>query len=572
MKLGDRADFGAVSFAAFDPLTAERVFAAPGLYDAINVRVDKGADLHAVQRSLRAAIGPGYEVQVSQFVANETRKPIDEFLTALNDALLGFAGVGVLVGGFIIFNTFTILISQRTRELGLLRAMGASGTQVVGSVLVEAGIVGVVASLMGFVLGIALASFLLWLLPQIGFPVPGGPLVVFGRTLVAAAVVGVGVTMLAAVFPAVRAARTPPIAAIGDLRITRASTRRLRRAVLGVIVFATGIAVGLYGVYGDLDPNNAVAITFIGGFIVFVGLVVVGPLFMRRLSGGIGRPLPAALGITGSLARSNAMRNPRRTNATAAALVVGLALVALVAIFAASLKTSVRSALDDVRADYVLTASQFAGFSPEVSTRVRATPGVASAVSFRFGDAEVGKNTETINGTSARGINDVLDLRFVAGSADDLTRGGLLLSEKEATSYHRRVGQTLGIGFPRHGRAEPARRRDLQDPPIQWCVPDRLHRLEACVREGFRRHPAGHLALREGAPRTGGDGRASARPTARRPVPERHGEDARRVPRDPARHRRPVPQRVHRAAAALGGDRGARHREHADALGLRTDA
>ena len=145
------------------------------------------------------------------------------------------------------------------------------------------------------------------------------------------------------------------------------------------------------------------------------------------------------------------MRNPRRTNATAAALVVGLGLVALVAIFAASLKASVRSALDDVRADYVITASQFAGFSPEVSTRVRATPGVQTAVSFRFGDAQVGKNTETINGTSARGINDVLNLRFVSGSADALNRGGLLLSEKEATSYHRRVGDTLGIGFPRTG-------------------------------------------------------------------------------------------------------------------------
>ena len=149
MKIGDREDFGAVSFAAFDPLTAQRVFAAPGLYDAINVRIDKGADVRTVRRSLRAAIGPGYEVQVSQFVANETRKPIDEFLTALNQALLGFAGVGVLVGGFIIFNTFTILISQRTRELGLLRAMGASGTQVVGSVLIEAGIVGIVASAHG---------------------------------------------------------------------------------------------------------------------------------------------------------------------------------------------------------------------------------------------------------------------------------------------------------------------------------------------------------------------------------------------------------------------------------------
>ncbi len=367
-KLGSQGDFGAVSFAAFDPQTAQRVFAAPGVFDAVNVRVKPGTPIPVAKRNLERVLGPGgFEITSAAVVADETRKPVDEFLTVLNDALLGFAGVGLLVGGFIIFNTFTILVSQRLRELGLLRALGASGPQVVGSVLVEAAVIGVFASAVGLVLGVGLAQLLLWLLPGFGFPVPQGSLVVLGRTVFASAAVGIGVTMAAAVVPAIRAARTSPIAAITDARTTGEPTRRRRRAVIGVAVMLAGAGVGVYGFSADLTLNNAVAITFLGGFIIFLGLVVFGPLIARPLSSVIGRPLPAVFGVTGSLARGNAMRNPRRTSATAAALIVGLALVALVAIFADSLKTSVRAALDDVRADYILTAPQFAGFSPQVA-------------------------------------------------------------------------------------------------------------------------------------------------------------------------------------------------------------
>jgi putative ABC transport system permease protein len=162
----------------------------------------------------------------------------------------------------------------------------------------------------------------------------------------------------------------------------------------------------------------------------------------------LGRPLTGAFGVTGALARGNAMRNPRRTSATAAALIVGLALVALVAIFADSLKTSVRSALDDVRADYILTAEQFAGFSPEVQRRAAAIPGVERAVSFRWGDARISDNDETVNGANSTGIDDVLDLRFVAGDASGLRRGGILLSDREAEGYDKQVGDRIAIEFP----------------------------------------------------------------------------------------------------------------------------
>lgn len=449
--LGRETDFGVVSFAAFDARTAQQVFGASGLYDAINVRVTAGASVARVRRELARTVGPAYDVTSSQALASETRKPVDEFLTVLNDALLGFAGVGLLVGGFIIFNTFTILVSQRTRELGLLRAMGASGTQVVGSVLTEAAVMGVLASVLGFAGGIALASVLLWLLPELGFPVPGGPLAVIGRTLVACGIVGIGVTMLAAVYPAIRAARTPPIAAIGDQRTTTGPAPLVERVIAGMVVAAIGAALVLWGVSGDLTTNYAVGIAFLGGFVVFVALVVLGPLVARPLSSAVGRPLPTVFGVTGTLARGNAMRNPRRTAATAAALIVGLGLVAMVAIFAASLKASVRSALGEVSADYIITASQFAGFSPEVARAARDVRGVEAAVSFRFADAQIGGNTETVNGADVRGLETVIDLRFADGGVAALRRGGILLSEREARGYGRKVGDTLTVAFPRLG-------------------------------------------------------------------------------------------------------------------------
>jgi len=478
-RIGDRDDFGGVSIAAFDPETAQRVFDAPALYDAVNVRLAPGARPGQVSRAIEDAFGGAVDVDSSSLFASETGKPVDEALGYLNDALLAFAGVGVLVGGFIIFNTFTILVSQRTRELGLLRAMGATGGQVILSVLAEAAVIGVIASAAGFGLGIALAKGLLWLLPELGFPVPQGPLVLLPRTGIVSAVVGIGVTMLAAVYPALRAARTPPIAAINGLSPVSTTRSLVLRTGVGALVTALGIAVGLYGLNGPLDTNQSVAVAFGGGFLIFLGLVAFGPLYARPLSSAIGRPF-ASFGVTGTLARGNAMRNPRRTSATAAALIVGLGLVALVAIFADSLKTSVREALGEVKADYVVTASQFAGFSPEVATRARETPGVRTAVEFRWGDAVVGQHTETVNGATPRGIDDVIDLRFLQGSAQGLERGGILISDREAAGQQKRVGDRLTVMFPRTGPTDLevlgiyATRRFSGAFPVDFIISDDL--------------------------------------------------------------------------------------------------
>lgn len=450
-SIGDSSDFGALTVVAFDPATAEVVFDAEGLVDQVLVNVDPDTTPAIVQRDLARQLGPGFEVSLATDVAAEIQQPVDEFLDTLNNALLGFAGVGLLVGAFIIFNTFTILVSQRTRELGLLRALGASRRQVIGSVVAEAAVVGLVAATAGFFAGIGLAEFLLWLLPRIGLTVPGTDAVVLGRTVVACAVVGIGVTVAAALAPALRAARTPPVAAIGNLRPT-GSAPLVRRAIAGAVVFGAGIATIVFGLTAELAIEFAVAVTFVGSFVLFLGVVVIGPLFTRRMATIVGGPMPIVLGVTGTLARENAKRNPRRTSATAAALVVGLALVSLVAIFANSVKASVRSSLSNtVRADFIISAPGFTAFAPRVELIAASVPSVDDIVALRFANAQVNGRSEMIAGATVDGIDSVFSLGFTAGGTEGLDDRGVILSESDAETYGVTVGDRLAIWFPRLG-------------------------------------------------------------------------------------------------------------------------
>ncbi|MEP6623452.1 MAG: FtsX-like permease family protein [Acidimicrobiia bacterium] len=452
--LGTRADLGFATVAAFDPKTAERAFAAPGLADFIFVKVGPAASVSQVRHAIEQTVGPSLTVDRATAFAAVLQQQVDEFLGILNDLLLGFAGIGLLIGGFIIFNTFTILVAQRTRELGLFRAMGASRKQVVGSVLIEATVMGVVASIAGFAAGVGLGKLLLWALPGFGVPVPARALVIISRTAIASAVVGIGVTLVAAVVPAVRAARTPPIAAIGDLRTVSRRRSTIGRAVSGVVVGAVGVGVGAYGIWGSQPVENAVAITFLGGFVIFVAIVVLGPLGARPLAAVIGRPLPTLFGVTGTLARGNAMRNPRRTTVTAAALVVGLALVALVAIFGASLKASTRAALADVKADVIITAPGYAGFSTDIRTLALNSPGVENAVAFRWGQAAIGGSEETVNGMVGDNFGDLIDFKFQGNAPTTVGDSDVLVSTTQAKQYHLGVGDPVIIRFPRLGATQ----------------------------------------------------------------------------------------------------------------------
>ncbi|MFI5047584.1 MAG: FtsX-like permease family protein, partial [Acidimicrobiia bacterium] len=361
---GDRFDFGAVTFAAFDLTTAQDAFDAQRSLDRIYVQREPGVPELALQQRLERQLGDGFEVLTVSQATQQLGQPVRDFLGFFTFALLGFAAIGVVVGAFVIFNTFTILVTQRTRELGLLRAMGASSVQVVGSVVLEALVVGVVASVIGLVVGVLLGILLLELLRGLGLSLPETSTVLLARTVLVSLAVGIVVTVVASLLPALRAARVSPMAAINDVgpRVNASMRGRAAVGIATTVVGAGVIVLGLLRAETVTGVFEQVQVVAIGAFVLLVGVVVLLATVARPFAGAVGRPL-RALGPSGVLARANAMRNPRRTAVTASALVIGLALVGVTATFAASAKASVRhDTASGLRADFVVKTEGFAGF------------------------------------------------------------------------------------------------------------------------------------------------------------------------------------------------------------------
>ncbi|HEX5587414.1 MAG TPA: FtsX-like permease family protein, partial [Acidimicrobiia bacterium] len=451
---GDRFDFGAVTLAAFDLDTAQEAFNAPGALDAVYVQAEPGQRVTALQDRITRELGPGYEVLTSAEAARQQGEFVRTALGFFTLALLGFAAIGVVVGAFVIFNTFTILVAQRTRELGLLRAMGASGGQVVGSVVLEALLVGVVASAIGLVAGVLLGIGLLELLRGLGVELPDTTTVLVGRTIVVSLLVGIVVTVVASLLPALRAARVPPIAAINDDLGTRAQGSMTRRLLAGIAVIALGatlVVVGLVRAESVTGIVQQVEVVGVGAFVLLVGVVVALASVARPVAGAIGRPL-RLLGTSGVLARANAMRNPRRTAVTASALVIGLALVGLTATFGASAKASVRrDTAAGLRADFVVKTDGFAGFSPEVAERLAGLSAVTTVVPLQIADAAVDGSVDTVGALDPAHLDDVVSLDFVSGGVEGLDGegGGVLLDDVTAKRAGVAVGDVVALQLSR---------------------------------------------------------------------------------------------------------------------------
>lgn len=448
-RLGD-ADSGPFAFAAFDLPTSQEITAAVGRVDAVYVRGDPGVSGPQLRRSLRDGLDAGYEVVDPDQVVRSGNQDVGEFVDLLTGLLLGFAALGVVVGAFIIFNTFTILVAQRTHELGLLRAMGASPRQVVTSVVVEAGLVGALASAAGVLLGVVVARLLMVLVDSLGFRIPSGAVVVVPRTIVLAVAVGLVVTVGAALWPAIRASRIPPVAAIGDLPEARVETFR-RRAIVGLLLLGLAVPVLLVGISRAQQADDALdelPLVGLGALLLFFGIVVLLATFARPLARGFGVPVRAAAGVPGAIARGNAMRNPRRTAATASALVIGLALVALVAVLGESAKAQIDASGSNLRAELVLDTTQFTGFSPEVIDRVETLPEVQSAVGFHFGRIPIEGQRERIVGMNGHGLADAFDLQLEPGSTAELGIDGILVGREEASEFGWAIGDPVTLSFP----------------------------------------------------------------------------------------------------------------------------
>ena len=367
-QFGTADNLAGQTLAAFTLPTAQRVVGETGLFDFISVIAKPGADKAAVQRSIARALPSDAEVVTGQTIIDEDQSTVSQALSFFNTALLVFALISLFVGAFTIYNTFSIIVGQRTRELALLRVVGASRGQVLRSVLTEAAIVGFVSSAIGVGLGVAAAIGLEALLNGFGTSLPTGPLTFAPRTAIVGLAVGTLVTMVSAIGPARNAVRIPPVAALTDRPADGAGAHPTRRRLVsGSVVTVLGVA--LLGI-GLSKP--VVALVGVGALCVFVGVAMLAPAIARPLSSVLGRPLAALLGTPGELGRENSMRSPRRTAQTASALMVGLALVSAMAVFGASLSESATSSIDQaISADLLVSANGSGQLSDSVPAHGR---------------------------------------------------------------------------------------------------------------------------------------------------------------------------------------------------------
>ena len=441
VRFGDADSPGGATFALFDLPTAQEFVGQPGQIDAVLVGGD-GQSQEELAASIRETLNdPSIEVLTGQEITEENQSDVEEGLSFFNILLLVFAGIALFVSVFIIYNTFSIIVAQRQRETALLRAIGASRRQVVGSLLLESVFIGVIASLIGLLVGVALSQVLKTGLDAAGIDLPSGDLVILPRTVIVAIIVGVVVTVVASVSPAFQASRVPPVAAMRDVAVEHFGFSR-RRLLVGLGITAIGIvgvAVGLAG-----EPS----VLGLGIPLVFIGVFVLGPLISRPVARFVGAPLPKIKGITGTLARENAMRNPKRTARTAAALMVGVALVAGISVLASSIKSSIRDIFDQqFTGDFVISTQSFGfgGLSPELADRVNALPEVAAATGVRIGTALINGDAEALSVIDPTTAGQVFDLDMQAGSIEDLTDEGILISRDTAEDEELEVGSTLRL-------------------------------------------------------------------------------------------------------------------------------
>ena len=449
---GSAGNLGGATLAGFTLPTAQEVLNREGRFDEIDVVAAEGTTPEQLRDRVRAVLDPRYEVLTGEELSASQAAAINDTIGRfLSTALLSFAFVALLVGAFLIFNTFTIIVAQRTRELALLRCLGASRRQVMTSVLVESFIVALVASLVGLGLGVLIANGLRALLSTfLGADIPATGIQFLPRTVIVSLVVGLVVTVLAALLPALKATRVPPVAALQPETAFAPTGFRKRRIVLGVLVTAVGVALLLAGLFRS-EGNRLVNVAS-GAVIVFFGVAILSPLIARPLARLIGWPFAKAFRLPGTLARENAMRNPRRTASTAAALMIGLALVTFVSIFAASIKASTTETLDrTIAADYILMNDTFTPFSPDLATRLADQPELAAVVGVRLGAFKLNGATKQLIGIDPAAYDRVVKTEVLSGSIADLQSGGLAVKEDVAEANGWTVGERVALQFPRGG-------------------------------------------------------------------------------------------------------------------------
>ncbi|MFE1294652.1 ABC transporter permease [Streptomyces sp. NPDC058731] len=424
-----------------------------GVYTNVNVTAAPGVSDEQLKKDVVAGIGGGYKVQTAKETADANQKDVEGFLNVMKYAMLGFAGIAFLVGIFLIINTFSMLVAQRTREIGLMRAIGSSRKQVNRSVLLEALLLGVVGSVLGAAAGVGIAVGLMKLMGQMGMHLSTDDLTVAWTTPVVGLVLGVVVTVLAAYLPARRAGKISPMAALRDAGTPADVKAGWVRALVGLALTGAGGACLYLTAQADKASQGSLWLG-LGVVLSLIGFVVVGPV----LAGGLVRVLGAVLlrgfGPVGRMAERNALRNPRRTGATGAALMIGLALVACLSVVGSSMVASATSELDkSVGTDFIVQSDSGQLITPQAVRAAKSVPGLERVTEYKVLDATLttpdGRTTKkgTINAADPTYAQDVRT-KTVAGRLEDAYRpDSMSVFEGFAKDHGIRLGSTVAVAF-----------------------------------------------------------------------------------------------------------------------------
>jgi putative ABC transport system permease protein len=469
VKFGSVSTIGGATLAGFSLPTAQRVFEEPGKLDEIAVAAKPGISDQQLVQQIQSILPPNTEVQTAAEQARTDAEDTNEFISFLRTFLLVFGGVALFVGAFVIANSLSITIAQRTREFATLRTVGASRRQVLRSILVESLVVGVVASVVGLFLGLGLAKLLFWIFDAAGFTLPNTGLLFQPRTVVVSLLVGILVTLAASLRPAIRATRVPPIAAVREGATLPESRFARFRTPVAILLAAGGFASLVYGLFGPGLGTSAILLFMgVGALLVFCGVALFAFKLVPAMATALGWPTAQVGGAPGVLARGNAKRNPQRTATTAAALMIGLALVTLVALLGAGIRSSFTGAVDRIFvADYAITAQN--NFSPipiDAAQAADRTRGVESVASVRTGEALVYGKREFVTAVTPN-AGEALELDWKAGSQAvfaNLGTDGAIVDDGFASDHDLTVGSPIRITVP-SGKVLILRVAGIFDPP-----------------------------------------------------------------------------------------------------------
>jgi len=470
VSFGTVDSLGFASIAAWDVKTAQSLFHRQGRYDSIAVAGKKGTSATAVVHAVEPLLGPSLQVKDSKAQAKDDADNLNDGLRTIRLFLLGFGFIALLVGAFVIFNTLSITVAQRTREYATLRTLGASRKQVMRSVKLEALVIGLVASTIGIVLGIGLAKGLVALFGAAGVELPKATTVIATRTILVSLLLGTGITLVASIVPARRATRVPPIAAVREGSVLPPSRLAGHSAKAGVVVTAASLAAVTFGIFAGGVSGLAVGLLLGGGVLgLFAGIALLAPRLVLPLARIVGWPARRAGGVAGEIAGANAVRNPARTASTAAALMIGLTLVTVVAVLGSGLRVSTQKAVSDqVHADYVVDGKQELPFRAAEGDAVAATRGVTGATHIRADQALVDGTEKQVSGVDPATVARFYRFEWSGGSSDrtlaQLGEDGAIVTKSYADASDVRVGSRLTLTTPA-GAKRTVVVRGVYDPP-----------------------------------------------------------------------------------------------------------